>query len=88
MIPVLATHKKCYSATASKGVEIQNSKSKRKTAPESTAVFLRPDYEAGRVTDTRPARGRSPLGLLRVLNLPATFAGCASKRPLQRWPGG
>lgn len=59
-----------------RGMERKNSKVKRHTAPESNAVFLRPCHGiamAGRATDTRPERGRSPLGFTRVLNLPATM---------------
>lgn len=59
-----------------RGMERRNSQVKRHTAPESIAVFLRPRHGiamAGRATDTTPARGRSPLGLTRVSNLPATM---------------
>lgn len=51
-------------------VERKNSCNKRKPAPVSSGIFS-PGHltMAGRATDTRPERERSPHGLLRVLNL-------------------
>lgn len=59
-----------YDYLASKEVERKNSGTKRKSAPVRQCGFFTPaQFMGGRATDKTPERERSPLGLVRVLNL-------------------
>jgi len=65
----------CYTARVPKGMEPKNSSTARYPHPSASGFFapVITRLMAGRATDTRPARGRSPLGAVRVLSLPAAL---------------
>lgn len=92
--PAIADYKSvCYSLLVSKEMEFDSSKSKRPTAPDSHAVFLRPDlrFMAGRVAIRKDAHlacsrlstSRPPFWL-RVVALRKGFLSLSKERSMSQ----